>query len=131
MRARSALTAFLLLGIAAIGCSSGNDPNQPRPAPGLVVTVGDDFFRSTVNGTQDPAIDTVAVGDTVSWVWNSVLLTHSVRSLAPNPGDPTFPSSAQKTGLGEVHTVVFGAPGSYEYDCGVHGQIMTGRVVVQ
>jgi plastocyanin len=30
-----------------------------------------------------------------------------------------------------TYSVVFNTPGTYTYDCGVHGTAMTGRIVVQ
>lgn len=119
--------------VAGLACSSGTDSSSGGAIPGLQVTVGNNLFRSTNNSTENPAIDTVAVGDTVSWVWTNTGGTpHSVESDPPNPGDPAFTSSATLTGNGKVHTVVFPMAGEYEYDCAVHGSaVMSGKVVVQ
>ena len=89
------------------------------------VTVGSGIqFTSVHNGTMNPAVDTVAVGDTVTWTWTGPL-PHSVRSV----GTPSFASSGTLTGRG-TYSVVFTAPGTYRYDCVVHGAAMTGAVVV-
>ena len=40
----------------------------PSPAA-IAITVGNDFFRSDRNQTTGPAVDTVAVGGTVTWTW--------------------------------------------------------------
>jgi plastocyanin len=90
------------------------------------VDVGDDLFRSVRNGTQNPAIDTVAVGGRVTWNWVGSL-SHSVQST----GTPSFPSSAIKTGVGQTYSFTFMTAGTYSYDCAVHGTIMTGVVFVQ
>jgi plastocyanin len=89
------------------------------------VTVGPGIvFTSNHNATHNPAVDTVAVGGTVTWTWASGSIDHSVQST----GSPTFPSSATKaTG---THTATFGTAGTYTYDCAVHGPLMTGRIVV-
>ena len=92
------------------------------------VTVGNILFQSGHNGTQNPAVDTVAVGTTVTWTWTSTGGTpHSVRS----GGSPSFTSSATQTGSGQTYTFTFTTPGTYQYDCAVHGAAMSGRIVVQ
>lgn len=87
------------------------------------VQVGDNFFRSTRNLTQNTAIDTVGLGGVVTWTWIGALL-HNVDSQ----GTPSFTSSVLQTS--GQHQVTFGAAGTYEYICQVHPQ-MTGRIVVR
>jgi plastocyanin len=73
-------------------------------------------------------VDTVAVGGTVTWTWgaNSAAYGgHSVQSV----GAQSFASSAvQSNG---TYSLTFTAPGTYQYDCAVHGTAMTGTVVVR
>ena len=88
------------------------------------VTVADILFRSTRNGTTNPAIDTVAVGGSITWTFVGSL-PHSVESRGP----PVFPGSDIMTS--GTHVVTFKRAGTYEYDCAVHGSAMTGRVVVR
>ncbi len=88
------------------------------------VSIGDNFFKSGQNGTQNPAVDTVAVGATVTWTWTGIG-SHSVESLGP----PSFTSSAVKTS--GTYAVTFGTAGTYNYDCSVHGAAMTGTIVVR
>jgi plastocyanin len=91
------------------------------------VTVGDIFFKSGRNGSSNPAVDTVAVNGTVTWTWASTeTLPHSVQSM----GSPSFTSSAIQSGAGKTYQVTFPAPGTYQYDCAVHGTMMTGSIVV-
>jgi plastocyanin len=52
---------------------------------------------------------------------------HSVRST----GAPSFPSSAILSGSGQTYSHQFGTPGTYTYDCAVHGAAMQGSIVVQ
>lgn len=124
------------------GCGSDNTPTGPStggggttpppgggsPAPATAsVTVGDIFFRSDHNGTSNPAVDTVAVNGTVTWTWApSVTMAHSVQSV----GSPTFTSSTIMSGAGSTQEATFTTAGSYQYDCAVHGQLMTGKIVV-
>jgi plastocyanin len=88
------------------------------------VDVGDDFFKSVRNNTQNPAVDTVAVGGKVTWTWGGAI-GHSVQST----GTPTFTSSTIKTS--GTYAFTFTAAGTYTYDCAVHGIAMTGRIVVR
>ena len=89
--------------------------------------MGDIFFKSDLNGSSNPAVDTVAVNGTVTWTWaTSEALPHSVQST----GSPSFTSSGILTGSGNSYSFTFTAPGTYQYDCVVHGQMMTGTIVV-
>jgi plastocyanin len=132
---RSTLHWLLMLtAVTAAACSSddsgptdGNGGNGGNGAAGAV-TVGNIFFRSGHNSTQNPAIDTVAAGTTVTWTWtNTGAESHSVRSEEA----PSFTSSDILTGNGMTYTFTFTSPGTYHYDCAVHGDDMTGTIVVQ
>jgi plastocyanin len=92
----------------------------------LAVQVGDIFFRSAHNGSQNPAVDTIPAGATVIWTWVGSLL-HNVESTVA----PSFASSSIMTGAGKTYSVTFTTGGTYTYNCVVHGALMTGRVVVQ
>ena len=81
-------------------------------------------FVSGHNGTTNPAVDTIPIGRTVTWTWTGSL-PHSVQSV----GSPSFVRSSTMTGSG-TYAVRFDAPGTYQYDCAVHGQLMTGTIVV-
>jgi plastocyanin len=96
----------------------------PPPAPGLV-RVGTNFFASTRNGTWNPAVDTVAVGRTLTWDWFGG--THSVQSL----GSPSFTSSAIMSGAQSKYTFTFSKAGTYQYNCVRHPKAMSGRIIVK
>lgn len=89
----------------------------------IAVTIGDSFFRSVRNNTQNAAIDTVAVGGTVTWTFTGAL-NHSVQSL----GTPNFVSSGLQNSGEVVRT--FNSVGTYQYDCEVH-PAMTGMIIVR
>jgi len=95
------------------------------------VTVGNNggiVFISAHNGTANPAVDTVAVGATVTWTWtNNQGVSHSVQSQGP----AAFASSPIMGGSGQTYAVTFVTPGTYQYDCAVHGSAMTGTIVVR
>ena len=99
------------------------------PAPSAVtITVGNIFFRSDRNGSVNSAVDTIAAGGKITWKWVSTgSVPHTVQSL----GAPSFTSSALETGDGSSYELTFTAPGTYRYNCAVHGNQMTGVVVVQ
>jgi plastocyanin len=111
------------------GTSGGTAGGTGGAAPATAaVTVGDIFFKSGLNGSSNPAVDTVAVNATVTWTWATTEnLPHSVQSI----GSPSFTSSAIQSGSGKTYQFMFTAPGTYQYDCAVHGQMMTGMIVVQ
>jgi plastocyanin len=118
--------------VAAIACSSNTTaPNMGGGGGGGpvgTVTVGNIFFQSGHNGTKNPALDTVPVGTAVTWTWNGTGSTpHSVQS----EGSSSFASSPVMTGSGKTYSVTFTTPGTYTYDCAVHGAAMTGTIVVR
>jgi plastocyanin len=93
----------------------------------LAITVGNDFFRSNRNGSANTAVDTVRAGGTVTWTWSNTASTpHSVQSI----DSPSFTSSGIQTGSGSTYQQTFSTPGTYRYNCAVHGNLMTGVVVV-
>ena len=128
---RSRLHWFLIFSAAtAAACSSDTAPNDGGGGAAGTVTVGNILFKSGHNGTQNPAVDTVAAGTTVTWTWTNTGDTpHSVRSEAAPA--PHFTSSGNMTGNGQTYAVTFDTPGTYHYDCAVHGPAMTGTIVVQ
>jgi plastocyanin len=126
--------AWLLAALAGatLGCSgnSTGPSNGGGGGGGAVgtVTIANILFQSGHNGTQNPAIDTVPAGTAVTWTWtNTGSTSHSVQSQ----GTQSFASSQILSGSGKTYTVTFTTPGTYVYDCAVHGSAMTGRVVVQ
>lgn len=134
----------LLAGLLA-GCGGGGSmptaPSNPNsgggggggmgggPAPtSVTVALGNIFFRSDRNGSVNAAVDTIAAGGKVTWTWvNTGSVPHSVQSI----GSPSFSSSPLETGNGQSYELTFTTPGTYRYNCAVHGNLMTGMVVVQ
>ena len=126
---RRARVAATTLAVAAAACSQGGDtPSSPAGnrggGPAGSVSLGSGIrFVSGHNGSANPAVDTIAVGETVTWTWRGG--SHSVRSI----GTPSFPSSDTRNGAGS-YAATFMTPGTFRYDCAVHGQAMTGTIVV-
>ena len=108
------------------GMGGGGTGGGPAPTAAYV-TAGNNFFRSDRNGSANSAVDTVGVGATVTWTWaNTGMVPHNVESV----GAPSFTSGGLETGDGSTYAVTFTAPGSYRYNCAIHGDLMSGVVVV-
>lgn len=107
------------------GCGDGPAGTGETPPSSVTVNVGNSFFQSVPNGSMHLAVDTVAAGGTVTWTWIESG-THSVRfDDAGLPESPTFFDS------GSMFSMPFPAPGTFTYDCGVHGSVMAGTIVVK
>jgi plastocyanin len=136
----SRLSAAVVLAVLA-GCSGGSATDPPPDGvptggdtgdgtapPTAAVSVGNNVFKSGHNGSANPAVDTTAAGGTVTWTWtNTGGVQHSVRSL----NSPIFRNSVVKSGDGSTYQVVFSKVGIYQYDCAIHGEAMTGTIVVR
>ena len=108
------------------GGGSGGVGGGP-PSGSATVTVGNNSFRSDRNRSVNAAVDTIVVGGKVTWTWaNTGLVPHNVASV----GIPSFPSGAIETGNGSTYELTFTEPGTYRYNCAIHGNLMTGVVVV-
>ena len=124
MRRAAWIVTATLCSLAACGGAT-----SPGGGGGPVgdVTVGNIFFRSVRNGSQNPAVDTIAAGDSITWAWDAAG-SHSIQSTGV-PG--IFRNSVVMSGANDTYTVTFRTPGTYSYECAVHGAAMSGRIVVQ
>ena len=99
------------------------------PIP-TTASVRDNSFLSVRNATTNPAVDTVAVGGSVTWSWaGSVGASHDIT-----PAEPPGFTERGTVPLPEPHTLTFAAPGTYSYYCSIHGSAdsgMRGRIVVR
>jgi plastocyanin len=126
MRHTAWIAAAALLPLVA--CGGATSPDGGGGGPLGDVTVGNIFFVSAHNGSQNPAVDTIAAGDSVTWTWNAAG-SHSIQSTGLPP--EVFRNSVVMAGASSSYTVTFRTPGTYAYDCAVHGAAMTGVIVVQ
>jgi len=131
MRYTKWIVAATLFALAACGSATsygGGGGGGGGGGPAAQIVVGNILFRSAHNGSQNPAVDTVAAGSTVTWTWTATgTIAHSVRSAAT----PNFTNSAIESGNGKTYSVTFNTAGTYQYDCAVHGSAMRGTIVVQ
>jgi plastocyanin len=110
------------------GGTMGNTSGGTPTSGDVAVIVGNNFMKSAHNGSVNPAVDTVAVGGSVTWTWtNTGNVPHGIESLS----SPSFPTSAVLTGNGKIYRVTFNTAGTYQYDCVVHGTMMPGTLVVR
>jgi plastocyanin len=111
------------------GGDTGGNTGGGAPISGdVAVIVGNNFMKSGRNGTVNPAVDTVAVGGSVTWTWtNTGNVPHGIQSL----GNPVFRNGTVLTGNGSTYRVTFKTAGTYQYDCLVHGTEMPGTIVVR
>jgi len=97
----------------------------------VTVEVGSDtatdqvIFRSRRNHSVNPAVDTIAAGSAVRWLWQGSLM-HGVVINAP----PVIYSSGNLTAPNTT-LLIINTTGTYSYLCSVHGALMTGRIVVR
>ncbi len=92
------------------------------------VTVGNVYLGSAHNGSENPAVDPIAAGGSVTWTWDADG-SYSIQSTGSPPG--IFRNSVVLVGPSYTYTVTFKTPGTYPYDCGIHGSAVTGIIVVQ
>jgi plastocyanin len=111
------------------GGGTGGNTSGGTPTNGdVAVIVGNILMKSGHNGSVNPAVDTVAVGGSVSGTWtNTGNVPHGIQSL----GSPSFPTGTVLTGDGNTYRVTFNTAGTYQYDCLVHGTMMPGTMVVR
>lgn len=124
MRYAARIAAAAVFSLTA--CGGMTSPGGGGPVAN--VTVGNVFFRSVRNGSQNPAVDTIAAGESFTWTW-SAAGSHSIRSTGIPP--EVFRNSVVMAGASSSYTVTLRNPGTYPYDCMVHGAAMSGVIVVQ
>jgi len=120
----------LLATLAALSCGGGGGgyggptappPMQSPPPSGSVhvVTINDDSY--------DPKSLTIQPGETVRWVMNGSITTHTVTAK-----DGSFDSGSIFTSKGAIYEHRFDTRGTVEYACKVHGNCcgMRGSVLV-
>ena len=136
-RLRAALALVLLaamLTIAGAAATSTAASSAAEPPRTWVVDAVDD-----TQGNRWDAVDTgtsvvtIRVGDTVEWQFDRATQGHDLTSLAPaQPWETVWPTALQeyRDPGGPSVTYTFDEPGTYRYQCSLHGPMMTGTIVV-
>jgi plastocyanin len=122
------------------GCGGGGGGGSNVTGPGGNTTTGGTTGTGTnaivISNTADagqysPPATTVAKGTTVTWTWSTcdmnygggqTCVAHSVTF------DDGATSDTQDHG---TYSRTFTTAGTYNYHCAVHGNAMTGKIVVQ
>jgi plastocyanin len=130
----STVSVFLLTAMFACGGSGSSSSNGVTdPGPTTPPPVSSSTTALTVsNNKYTPAHDSVAMGATLKWTWNSctgdgyggsTCTSHSVKF---DDGGPS--SEIQSSG---TFSRTFNSAGTYTYHCAVHGTAMAGTVIVK
>jgi plastocyanin len=110
---RALLPAALLLSLWTHTASAIDVPPPPAPTEPNAVNIGWMVFV--------PAQITVSAGTTVTWT-NADDSNHRIK----------FPDQmGPRLDKGQTYSKTFTTPGTYPYQCGIHGPRMTGTVVVK
>ena len=106
---------------SATGFESGTSSGITVSGVAIKVGVGNAL-------TFTPGTDTVPVNSYVTWVWDATNTnSHGVKwQTAPGP----LPTDSPQQSSG-IYQWYFSTPGTYTYQCIVHGAPMSGTIVVQ
>src|SRR5437879_5961713 len=118
---------LMLAATLLAGCGGVTSPGGGGHPVGDVL-VGNIFFRSAHNGTQNPAVDTIAAGDSITWAWNAAG-SHSIQSTGLVP--EIFRNSVVMSGASDSYTITFRNPGTYTYQCSVPARLSASRFLAQ
>jgi plastocyanin len=115
----SVVIGTALLGLVAIASACGGDDKAASSVPGntFVVEISDNKFS--------PVSLTVPKDTKVKWTWTG----NNPHSLVGKFGSKDV-SSEQHKGSGTFE-LTLDTPGTYSYQCGVHGAAMAGKIIVQ
>src|SRR5437899_12361647 len=100
---------LMLAATLLAGCGGVTSPGGGGHPVGDVL-VGNIFFRSAHNGTQNPAVDTIAAGDSITWAWNAAG-SHSIQSTGLVP--ELLRDRGGMRGDRDRYGNAFGSPGTY------------------
>ncbi len=142
--------SFTSLGVATTTVTLGNSAgavkinaaaNIPSGSPEIfsvtATTPPSAITIQVINSRFNPAVDTVATGGTVTWVWGAGSTAHNVVPtgtpvIAPDP--PGYPADSTTFDAPHTHQFVFPGAGTYRYYCTDHGTPtsgMKGSIVVR
>ena len=124
-----------LLAFSAFACGDDDDGNgngddngatqEPTPGNGGGDSMAQDETVAVADNSFTPSSLTIATGGTVTWEWSGEF-PHSV--VGEFAGEPV--ASETLTGTG-TFSFTFEEAGTFSYQCGVHGDAMSGTVVVE
>ena len=108
-------------------------PAGPTPTPPVgathTVDVGAGGGNTFVDRQTSSSTSTIAVGDTIQWVWVSGIHSTTSGTCTTTCAEDGIWDSGQGSGMTFSHT--FTQAGTFPYFCEVHGAMMQGIVTVQ
>ncbi len=115
------------------GSPTPTPPAGPTPTPPAgatrTVDVGPGGGMTFVDRQSSTSTSTIAVGDTIQWVWVSGVHSTTSGTCTTTCAEDGIWDSGSGSGMTFSHT--FTQAGSFPYFCEVHGAMMQGTVVVQ
>ncbi|MDR7252210.1 PKD repeat protein [Nocardioides sp. BE266] len=132
---RFALAVLLLVASTLSGALVASSPTAAATegrtwVVDAVDSTSSNTWESVDTGTS---VVTIAVGDTVEWQFDRANQGHDLTSLAPSSAWETVwptPLVEHREANGTPVTYTFDQPGTYRYECSIHGSMMTGTIVV-
>jgi plastocyanin len=137
-----ACAAVLALVGSAAACGDDDDDAAPATSPATTAATTPAGSAATKAGAAAAQTATVKVGDNtfsgpvtvakggkVTWDWTGSNNPHSVIGTSANARE--LIKSATLSGGKGTYEVTFTASGTYDYQCGVHGAAMAGKVIVE
>ncbi len=121
----------LLATLAALSCGGGGGgyggPTAPPPMQSPPPSTGSVHIVTISDDSYSPKSLNIQPGETVRWVLNGNLTTHTVTAK-----DGSFDSGSVFTSKGAMYEHRFDTGGTFEYACKVHGSCcgMRGSVLV-
>lgn len=124
------LVASVLSGALVVSSSTAAAAGARTWVVDAVDSTSGNAWESVDTGTS---VVTINVGDTVEWQFDRADQGHDLVSLAPSSAWETVwptPLVEHREADGPPVTYTFDQPGTYRYECSIHGTMMTGTVVV-
>jgi len=124
------LMIFSIIFVFAAGILSGckdnsTDYNNNNSAGDTTPQANEVWMQNT---SFYPKTKTITAGTEITWI-NKDSFNHTVTSGTPGNPDKLFSSNVIGSGGTYKHT--FNTPGTYNYYCSLHQDVMTGIIIVQ
>ena len=119
--------------VGALGVVATTSTAAEAPRTWVVDAVDDTAGNRWDAVDTGTSVVTIRVGDTVEWQFDRATQGHDLVSLAPSqPWETVWPTALQeyRDAGGPSVTYTFDQPGTYRYECSLHGPLMSGTIVV-
>jgi len=131
---RIIIAAGSLVALAAVlWIGAGTQSSTPVSAATLNVDVGNFWFCDSSFQSDDGETE-IAVGDTVTWDFNSASVTHTTTECTGSCGSAIGDPGARLWDSGNVSSgsfqKTFNSPGTFQYQCNIHPSSMRGTITV-